>query len=68
MPIRAGGRVLGCLNLTWRRAALTEAEVADRYLPDLRAAVRSIERQAVSYENGDPQPILATTSAPSSRT
>jgi len=48
MPIGAGGRVLGCLNLTWRRNALTEAEVASRYLADLQAAVRSVERQVAA--------------------
>lgn len=44
MPIAAGGQVIGCLNLTWRASVLTEAQVAQRHLGDLRAAVDSIER------------------------
>ena len=39
MPIRSGGEVLGCVNLTWRMKALTVAQLVDRYGKDLRAAV-----------------------------
>lgn len=46
MPVRVAGRVLGCVNLTWRRAVLTESQVVERHLRDLRAAVRAVERQA----------------------
>jgi IclR family transcriptional regulator, mhp operon transcriptional activator len=46
MPIGAGGQVIGCVNLTWRMSVLTEGQVAERYLGDLRAAVRSVERLA----------------------
>lgn len=49
MPIGAGGQVLGCLNLTWRMSVLTEAQVADRYLAELQAAVRGVERQAGQF-------------------
>jgi IclR family transcriptional regulator, mhp operon transcriptional activator len=46
MPIAVGGQVIGCLNLTWRMSVLTEGQVAERYLGDLQAAVRSIEKLA----------------------
>jgi IclR family mhp operon transcriptional activator len=46
MPICAEGQVIGCVNLTWRMSVLTEAQVAERYLGDLKAAVRSVQRQA----------------------
>jgi IclR family mhp operon transcriptional activator len=43
MPIRAGGHVLGCVNLTWRRKALTLTEVVQRYAGDLHGAITTIE-------------------------
>ena len=46
MPIRAGGQVLGCVNLTWRRKALTVSQVVDRYSADLHGAVSAIESRA----------------------
>jgi len=46
MPICAGGQVLGCVNLTWRMSVLTEAQVAERHLGDLQAAVRTVEKHA----------------------
>ncbi len=45
MPIRTGGHVLGCVNLTWRRKALTLTEVVQRYAGDLRTAVTTIENR-----------------------
>jgi IclR family transcriptional regulator, mhp operon transcriptional activator len=48
MPIRAGGEVLACVNLTWRRKALTVAQLVGRYGEDLRAAVAAIEDQVAS--------------------
>jgi IclR family mhp operon transcriptional activator len=45
MPIRTGGHVLGCVNLTWRRKALTLTEVVQRYAGDLRAAITTIENR-----------------------
>jgi IclR family transcriptional regulator, mhp operon transcriptional activator len=45
MPVRAGGHVLACVNLTWRRKALTLGEVVQRYEGDLRAAVTTIEER-----------------------
>ena len=45
MPIRSGGEVLGCVNLTWRIKALTVAQLVDRYGEDLRAAVAAIEQR-----------------------
>jgi IclR family transcriptional regulator, mhp operon transcriptional activator len=43
MPVRAGGHVLGCVNLTWRRRALTLTEVVQRYAGDLHEAITTIE-------------------------
>jgi IclR family transcriptional regulator, mhp operon transcriptional activator len=43
MPVRSGGHVLACVNLTWRRKALTLTHVVDRYAGDLRTAVTTIE-------------------------
>jgi len=43
MAVRSGGHVLGCVNLTWRRKALTLTQVVDRYAGDLRSAVTTIE-------------------------
>lgn len=43
MPVRAGGHVLGCVNLTWRRKALTLTEVVQRYAGDLHEAITMIE-------------------------
>src|SRR6266516_716684 len=45
MPVRTGGHVLGCVNLTWRRRALTLTEVVQRYAGDLRTAVTTIENR-----------------------
>lgn len=45
MPVRAGGHVLACVNLTWRRKALTLTEVVQRYAGDLRTAVTTIENR-----------------------
>jgi IclR family mhp operon transcriptional activator len=46
MPIRLDGRVLGCVNLTWRREAMTVRTAVHRHLEDLRGAVHEIERRA----------------------
>jgi IclR family mhp operon transcriptional activator len=43
MPVRSGGHVLACVNLTWRRKALTLTQVVDRYVGDLCTAVTTIE-------------------------
>jgi IclR family transcriptional regulator, mhp operon transcriptional activator len=43
MPVRSGGHVLACVNLTWRRKALTLTQVVDRYIGDLCTAVTTIE-------------------------
>lgn len=45
MPIRSGPEVLGCVNLTWRKKALTVAELVQRYGGDLRTAVATIEQR-----------------------
>jgi IclR family transcriptional regulator, mhp operon transcriptional activator len=46
MPIRLEGRVLGCINLTWRMKVMTVAEMTRRHLDDLRGAVAAVERRA----------------------
>ena len=46
MPIRLEGRVLGCINLTWRMKVMTVAEMARRHLDDLRGAVAAVEQRA----------------------
>lgn len=46
MPIRLEGRVLGCINLTWRREAMSVRTAVHRHLSDLRGAVREIEQRA----------------------
>ena len=51
-PILLAGQVLGCVNLTWRRDAVTVAQVVERHLPDLRAAVGEIEQLAADDQRG----------------
>jgi IclR family mhp operon transcriptional activator len=46
MPIRLEGRVLGCMNLTWRLKLLDLAEMVRRHLDDLRGAVATVEQRA----------------------
>ena len=45
MPVRTGDHVLGCVNLTWRRKALTLTEVVQRYAGDLHGAITTIENR-----------------------
>ncbi|MBO0868297.1 MAG: helix-turn-helix domain-containing protein [Micromonosporaceae bacterium] len=48
MPIVVAGQVLGCVNITWRRAAATVRQMAARHAADLRGAATAIaERAAV---------------------
>jgi len=53
MPIRVGDQVLGCVNLTWRMTVLTVAQVAERHVAHLRAAVRSVERRVAAADPGE---------------
>jgi IclR family mhp operon transcriptional activator len=46
MPVRVDGRVVGCINLTWRRQALSLPTAVQRHLDDLRTAVRTVEERA----------------------
>lgn len=46
LPIRRGDQVLATINLSWRRSVVTQAQVLDRSLEDVRAAVHEIERRA----------------------
>ena len=43
MPVRLAGQVLGCVNLTWRKQALSVTALVERYGADLRSAVTTIE-------------------------
>lgn len=42
VPVMLDGRVLACLSLRYLGKAMTEAEAARRYLPDLRETARAI--------------------------
>jgi len=46
MPVRVDGRVVGCINLTWRRQVLSLPTAVQRHLADLRTAVRTVEERA----------------------
>ena len=46
MPVRLGDRVLGCINLTWRRQVVSLTRVVQRHLGDLQTAVRTVEERA----------------------
>jgi IclR family mhp operon transcriptional activator len=59
MPIRTGGHVIGCVNLTWRRKALTLTEVVQRYAGDLRAAVTTIEERLAGAGIAPAMPVPA---------
>ena len=52
MPVRSDGHVLGCINLTWRRKALTLTQVVDSYASDLRMAVTTIADRLASSAAG----------------
>lgn len=52
MPVRSGGHVLACVNLTWRRKALTLTQVVDRYVGDLCTAVTTIEGRLAASAAG----------------
>lgn len=49
LPIRSNERVIGCINLTWRRHVLTVRQVVAEHLDDLRVAVEHIERRVDSH-------------------
>lgn len=46
MPVRPDDRVVGCINLTWRRQVLSLTGLVQRHLRDLQAAVRTVEERA----------------------
>ncbi|MGY1708434.1 helix-turn-helix domain-containing protein [Geodermatophilus sp. SYSU D00758] len=46
VPVRFGDRVAGTINLTWRRQVMSLTGMVQRHLPDLRAAVRTVEEKA----------------------
>jgi IclR family mhp operon transcriptional activator len=50
VPIIAGGRVLGALNINWNRSAMTEREMVRRHLPALRSTATGIAAGAADQE------------------
>ncbi len=54
MPIRVEDRVLGAINLTWRRQVLSVTGLVQRHLGDLRAAVAEVEARARAAGMGQP--------------
>jgi IclR family transcriptional regulator, mhp operon transcriptional activator len=44
LPITVDGRVLGCLNITWRRDVVSVPQMVRLHLHDLRRAVISVEQ------------------------
>jgi IclR family transcriptional regulator, mhp operon transcriptional activator len=47
VPIRHGNRILACLNITFIASALSPEQAAQRHLPDMLQAVRSIEAEVL---------------------
>jgi IclR family mhp operon transcriptional activator len=56
LPIRHDNHVLACINIVFLKKAMTVAEAAKRYLPDLKAAVEKIEAQLDGSEIEVPLP------------
>lgn len=48
MPIIVDGQVLACVNLTWRKAAMTVRQITQQHLADLRSAVAAIQDRAAA--------------------
>lgn len=53
MPVRLADQVLACVNLTWRKQALTVTALVERYGADLRAAAGTIEDRAAASGMGE---------------
>lgn len=54
LPIMHRNKVLACLNLIYIRRGLTHQQAAERYLPALKHAVVTIERQLAAWAGSDP--------------
>lgn len=54
MPVRVHGRVLACVNLTWRRRVLSVDQAVARHLDDLRDAVATIEQRLADLVTPSP--------------
>jgi IclR family mhp operon transcriptional activator len=48
MPIRLGARVLGCINLTWKRKLMTVHAAVERHLEALTDAVNIVESRVLA--------------------
>lgn len=60
LPIRHKDHVLACINIVFLRKAMSVAEAANRYLPNLKAAVEKIEAQLDGSEIEIPLPTAIT--------
>lgn len=63
VPIMRGGRVMGCLNISFIASALTARDAAARYLTSLRTAARTIEKRLNSDAALEVMPALKSLGA-----
>lgn len=59
LPVRHQGQLLACINVVFLKKAISVSEAAERFLPELRAAVAKIE---ACLEHGTP-PLAAVATA-----
>jgi hypothetical protein len=45
VPVIAGDKVVGCINMTWLVSALDLQTAVSRYLPDVQAAAQAIGKR-----------------------
>jgi IclR family mhp operon transcriptional activator len=63
LPILQGTKVLGCINLVYRRRAMSTAQAAEQFLAPLKEAVAEIETQLMEQSHDATRQL-----APSTRT
>ncbi|MBS1161822.1 MAG: regulatory protein, IclR [Proteobacteria bacterium] len=61
MPIRHQDSVLACINVVFLRKAMSIAEAAERYQPELQAAINKIETRLKESEIPVPNPKVKQT-------
>jgi IclR family mhp operon transcriptional activator len=59
VPIMLGQRILGCVNITFMRRAMTPEEAARRYLKPINATAAEIAAGALRLINDDDAPVAA---------
>lgn len=64
VPIRHKTQVLACINVVFLRKAMSTPEAAERYLPELQAAVRKIETRLDEIDSLAPGPSGRIASPP----